>query len=59
MNRDRWNADHFIFSEYATSNQALGIYRILVAGCILWVFLPEFLWISDFPNSAKAFTRRR
>lgn len=48
---DRWSIDQFIFTEYATSASALGIYRILFAACILFVYLPEHLWISSFPNS--------
>ena len=43
--------DHFIFEEYATGASALGIYRILFAACILFVYLPEHLWISSFPDS--------
>lgn len=48
---DRWSVDHFIFAEYATDAPALAIFRILFAACILFVYLPEHLWISSFPNS--------
>ena len=51
MHRNKWSVDHFIFIEYATSNSSLGIYRILFAACILFVYLPEHLWVSEFPNS--------
>lgn len=47
----KWSVEHFIFAEYATSASALGIYRILFAACILFVYLPEHLWISSFPDS--------
>lgn len=51
MPQDKWSVDHFIFAEYETTNSSLGIYRILFAACILFVYLPEHLWISGFPNS--------
>lgn len=51
MDRDKWSVDHFIFTEYSTNKSSLGIYRILFATCILFVYLPQHLWISRFPDS--------
>ena len=48
---NRWSIEHFIFREYATSTSAQGIYRILFAACILFVYLPDHLWIPTFPDS--------
>jgi hypothetical protein len=46
-----WSADHFIFEEYKTTVSGLGIYRILFAAYILFVVLPQHLWVPNFPDS--------
>ena len=47
----RWAVDHFIFEEYKTSVQGLGIYRIFFAAYIVLLVLPNHLWVSHFPDS--------
>ena len=43
--------DHFIFEEYKTSASTLGLFRILFATYVLFMVLPQHLWVPRFPNS--------
>lgn len=49
--RSSQRIDRFLFSEYQADASSLGIYRVLYATCMLVVYLPQHLWIPDFPGS--------
>ena len=50
MKADNW-LDRFLFTEYATAPETLAVYRMIYALCVLLIYLPQHLWVSDFPDS--------
>jgi hypothetical protein len=41
----------FVFDEYTTSSESLVLFRTLFAALLLVLYVPRFLWISQFPDS--------
>jgi hypothetical protein len=41
----------FVFHEYKTTRRSLSVYRLLVAIFFITLYVPRYLWISEFPDS--------